>query len=44
MAFNVNQDEDENDEPPDRVYDFDSIIFDECSQIDSDVWNDVKVT
>ena len=36
-------DKEENYEPPGRLRDFDMIVFDECSQIDSDVWNDVEV-
>ena len=36
-------DKEENYEPPGRLRDFDMIVFDECSQIDSDVCNDVEV-
>ena len=39
----MNRDEEENYELPDLLRDFDMSVFDECSQIESDVWNDVEV-
>ena len=36
VALKVKRDEEQNYEPPGRLRDFDLIVFDECSQIDSE--------